>query len=161
MCKNGQTYVDYLSPLPGGTAESATWQMGLTHYTCGNKKMCVDSAEGFPAASNLDVQVISGPRLVGNDQYCCMVRVICNVIYKQVWGCGCCPNTCIQDEKIVATKCVPVANDNPVTVTANGVLCDAVNVQCGCSTTNECSLTVGFTLEQATTAEAADEEGNG
>ena len=62
---------------------------------------------------------------------------------------------------MVATKCVPVANDNPVTVTANGVLCDPVNVQCGCSTTNQCSLTVGFTLEQAAAATTNEGEGNG
>ena len=160
MNTNGQTFVDYLSPAPGSTAESATWQMGLTHFTCGNKKMCVNNADGFPVASNLDVQVIDGPRLLGNGQYCCMVRCICDVTYQQVYGCGCCPNTCLQTEKVVATKCVPVANDNPVTVTPNGVLCDPVNVQCGCSTTNQCSLAVGFTLEQAATAATTDEEGN-
>ena len=156
MCNNGKTFVNYLTPGPGGTAASAPYQLGLTHYTCGNKKMCVNSAEGFPVASALDVHIIGGPTLIPNSgQYCCDVRVICDVTYQQVWGCGCCPNTCLQTEKVVATVCVPCGESLP-TVGDSGVTANAANVQCGCSTTNQIDLTVAFTLE---TAEA--EEANG
>ena len=151
--------MNFLTPAPGGTEASAPYQLGLTHYTCGNKKMCVNSAEGFPVASALDVQVIGGPTLIpGSGQYCCDVRVICDVTYQQVWGCGCCPNTCLQTEKVVATVCVPCGDTLPA-VGDTGVVATAVNVQCGCSTTNEMSLNVAFTLETATATEETDEEG--
>jgi hypothetical protein len=160
MCNNGKTFVNYLTPGPGGTAASAPYQLGLTHYTCGNKKMCVNSAEGFPVASALDVQIIGGPTLIPNSgQYCCDVRVICVVTYQQVWGCNCCPNTCLQTEKVVATVCVPCGETLP-TVGDSGVTANAANVQCGCSTTNQIDLTVAFALETTTEAEAG-EEGNG
>ena len=159
MNNNGKTFVNFLTPAPGNTAASASYVLGLTHYTCGNKKMCVNSADGFPVASNLDVQVIGAPRLLGNGEYCCMVRCICDVTYQQVFGCGCCQNQCLQTEKVVATVCVPCSDVTPE-ATANGVTADAVNVQCGCSTTNQCDLYVSFTLETTAAAET-DEEGNG
>lgn len=147
-CKNGRTYVNFLTPAPGGTATSASYNLGLTHYTCGNKKMCVNSAEGFPLASNLDVQVMGSPRLLGNGQYCCDVRCICDVTYQQVYGCGCCQNTCLQTEKVVASVCVPCGETAP-TVVANGVVADAVNINCNGSSTNEVALTLSFTLNTA------------
>lgn len=152
MCNNGKTFVNWMTPGPGQTAASAPWQVGLTHYTCGNKKMCVNSAEGFPVASALSVQVIGGPNLIPESgQYCCDVRIICDVTYQQVWGCSCCPNTCPVTEKVVATVCVPCGETLP-TVADAGVTANAANVQCGCSTTNEMALNVAFTLETATSA---------
>ena len=148
---NGRTFVNYLTPAPGGTATSASYNLGLTHYTCGNKKMCVNSAEGFPVASGLDVQVISAPRLLGNGQYCCDVRCICDVTYRQICGCGC-QNDCLQTEKVVATVCVPCGETAPTAV-ANGVDVSPVNVNCGCSSTNEMDVTVSFTLNTAAAAE--------
>ena len=38
-CKNGQDALDFLTSVPGGTAADATYQLGLTHYTCGGRKM--------------------------------------------------------------------------------------------------------------------------
>lgn len=152
MCKNGQTFVNWLTPAPGGTEASAPYQVGLTHYTCGNKKMCVYNGEGFPVASALDVQIIGGPNLLpGSTQYCCDVRIICDVTYQQIWGCSCSPNTCLVTEKVVATVCVPCGETLP-TIANTGVVAAAANVQCGCSTTNEMSLNVAFTLETATEA---------
>jgi len=147
-CRNGRTYVNFLTPAPGGTATSASYNLGLTHYTCGNKKMCVNSAEGFPVADGLSVQVLGAPRLLGNGQYCCDVRCICDVTYQQVYGCGCCQNSCLQSEKVVATVCVPCGATTP-TIVANGVVADAVNVNCGCNSTNEVALTLSFTLNTA------------
>lgn len=146
---NGKTYVNFLTPVPGSTETSASYVLGLTHYTCGNKKMCVNNPEGFPVASNLDVQILGAPRLIPNTEvYCCDVRCICDLFYEQVYNnYGCCQNTCLQTEKVVAVICVPVTSPDMPTVTASGVLADAANVSCGCSSTNECSLNVSFTLE--------------
>lgn len=148
---NGKAYVNFLTPVPGGTETSASYVLGLTYYTCGNKKMCVNNSNGFPIASNLEVQVLGTPRLLQDGVYCCDVRCICDLTYEQVYGCGCCPNTCLQTEKVVAVVCVPVTADTIPTVSDSGVLVDAVNVKCGCSTTNECSLNISFTLETGTT----------
>ena len=153
---NGKTYVNYLTPVVSGSTEtSATYMLGLTHYTCGNKKMCVNNSNGFPVASSLDVQILGAPRLipssVGNSEvYCCDVRCICDLTYEQVYGYGCCPNTCLQTEKVVAVVCVPVTSPDMPTITASGVVADAVKTSCGCSETNECSLNVYFTLETET-----------
>lgn len=154
MNQNGKTFVNFLTPVvQGSTENSASFVLGLTYYTCGNKKMCVNNAEGFPIASNLDVQVLGVPELIpGTTTYCCNVRCICDLTYEQVYGCGCCPNTCLQTEKVVATVCVPVTSADVPTVSAKGVLTSAANVACGCNSTNEASLNIAFTLE--TTAAA-------
>ena len=150
MNQNGKTYVNFLTPVPGGSATSASYLLNLTHFTCGNKKMCVNSADGFPAASNLEVQVLGAPRLIPNTgTYCCDVRCICTLTYQQVWGCGCCENTCLQDEKVAAIVCVPVTSAEIPNVTEMGVIASPANVNCGCHSTNECSLSISFTLETA------------
>lgn len=160
MYQNGKTYVNFLTPVQGSTEASASYVLGLTHFTCGNKKMCVNNANGFPVASNLDVQVLGVPRLIPNTEvYCCDIRVICDLTYEQVYGCGCCPNTCLQTEKIVAVVCVPVTSADIPTVSASGALADPANVACGCSTTNECTLNVSFTLETAPAANQSENNG--
>ena len=156
MNQNGKTYVNFLTPVvAGGTETSASYMLNLTHYTCGNKKMCVNNADGFPVASNLDVQVLGAPRLIPNTGvYCCDVRCICDLTYEQVYYCGCCQNTCLQTEKVAAVVCVPVTSSDVPTVSEKGVIASPANVNCGCSFTNEASLSIAFTLETAVTAES-------
>ena len=84
--QNGKTYFNSLTPYPGGTDASTTYLLDATHYTCGNRQMCVN-ADGFPLASNIDVQVIGVPRVLGSE-YCCDVRCICDLTYQQVYRCG-------------------------------------------------------------------------
>ena len=89
--QNGKTYYNSLTPYPGGTDASASYLMDCTHYTCGNRQMCV-TADGFPLASSFDIQVLGVPRPVG-DKYCCDIRCICDLTYQQVYRCGGgCPN---------------------------------------------------------------------
>lgn len=159
MYQNGKTYVNSLTPVKGSTETSASYVLGLTYFTCGNKKMCVNNANGFPVASNLDVQVLGAPRMLQTGVYCCDVRVICDLTYEQIYGCGCCPNTCLQAEKVAATVCIPVTSADIPTVTNSGVLADPANVSCGCSTTNECSLNISFTLETAPAANQNENNG--
>lgn len=158
MNQNGKTFVNFLTPVTPATGTGASYLLNLTYFTCGNKKMCVNNSEGFPVASNLDVQILGAPRLIPNTSvYCCDVRVICSLTYEQVYGCNCCQNTCLQTETVVATVCVPVTSADIPIVSQSGVTAVPANVNCGCSTTNEASLSVAFTLE--TTTEAS--EGNG
>ena len=101
--QNGKTYYNSLTPYPGGTDASTTYLMDCTHYTCGNRQMCVNSANGFPLASNFDIQVLGTPRPVGDSgEYCCDIRCICDLTYQQVYRCGNgCPNSCLQTEKVI------------------------------------------------------------
>ena len=150
--RNGKTYFNSLTPYPGATEDSASYLLSCTHYTCGNRKMCVNSAEGFPLVSNLDVQVLGAPRLLGNGTYCCDVRCICDLTYQQVYGCGCCADNCLRTEKIVVTQCVPCSSAEIPTVTGNGVVAYPTDVACGCSTTNVVNVDFSFTLASAAEA---------
>ena len=150
---NGKNFVNFLTPVPGNTATSASYVLGLTHFTCGNKKMCVNNANEFPIASNLDIQVIGVPQALQNGVACCNVRVVCDVTYEQIFGCSCCQNSCLQTEKVVAIVPVPLTSADVIpTISDSAVSAEAVNTSCGCSSTNEVSLRVSFTLE--TTANA-------
>ena len=121
--------------------------MDCTHYTCGNRQMCV-TADGFPLASNFDIQVLGTPRPVGDGgQYCCDIRCICSLIYQQVYRCGNgCPNSCLQEEKVIVTKCIPCPSADVPTVTAVGVSATPVGASCGCPSTNVCEVEFAFTV---------------
>ena len=146
--QNGKTYFNSLTPYPGGTDASTTYLLDVTHYTCGNRQMCINSADGFPLASNFDIQVLGAPRPVGDGgQYCCDVRLICSLIYQQVYRCGNgCPNSCLQDEKVIVTKCIPCPSADVPTVTALGVSASPVGASCGCPSTNVCEVEFTFTV---------------
>jgi len=143
--QNGKTFFNSLTPYPGGTDASTTYMLDATHYTCGNRQMCV-SADGFPLASNIDVQVLGVPRALGSE-YCCDVRCICDLTYQQVYRCGNgCPNSCLQTEKIIVTKCIPCPSADVPTVTAVGVSATPVGASCGCPSTNVCEVEFAFTV---------------
>ena len=143
--QNGKTYFNSLTPYPGGTDASTTYLLDATHYTCGNRQMCV-SADGMPLASNIDVQVIGVPRAAGSE-YCCDVRCICDLTYQQVYRCGTgCPNSCLQTEKVIVTKSVPCPSADIPTVTAVGVTATPVGTSCGCPSTNVCEVEFTFTV---------------
>ena len=55
--RNGETYVNTLVPVPGGSATDTDYVIDLTHYLCGNRKVCANSA--FPISCNLNYQVLS------------------------------------------------------------------------------------------------------
>ena len=146
--QNGKTYYNSLTPYPGGTEASTTYLLDATHYTCGNRQMCVNSADGFPLASNFDIQVLGVPRPVGDSgEYCCDIRCICDLTYQQVYRCGNgCPNSCLQTEKVIVTKCIPCPSADVPTVTALGVSASPVGVSCGCPSTNVAEVEFAFTV---------------
>lgn len=148
--QNGKTYFNSLTPFPGGTDASTSYLLDCVHYTCGRKQMCVNSAEGFPLASNFDIQVLGAPRPLGGDLYCCDIRCICDLTYQQVYRCGCgCPNSCLQTEKIIVTHCIPCPSAEIPTVTAVGVNASPVGATCGCPSTNVADIEFAFTVAEA------------
>ena len=153
-CKNGSTEVNFLTPFAGATATSASYLLQLTHFTCGNKQMCLNNADDLPVVSNLNLQQVGSIQQLGEDTYCCDVRCICDLTYQQICGNSCCPNYCLQTEKCVATVCVPVLSNGAVTLTPNGASVTPQRISCRCNTTNTVSLDVSFTLEQAAAAAA-------
>ena len=114
--------------------------------------MCVNSAEGFPLAKNFSAQVLGTPRLQGDGLYCCDVRFIRDLVYQQVYRCGNgCPNTCMQDETVVVTRCIPCSSAD-ITVKAVGVSASPVGATCGCSSTNVADVEFAFTVESVTSS---------
>ena len=154
MAKNGSTEVNFLTPYPASDTQSYLLQ--LTHWTCGNKQICLTNADGTPIVSNLSLQVVSPIQSLGNGTYCCDVRCVCDLTYQQISGNGCCPNYCLQTEKCVATVCVPVLSDGTVTLTPNGASVTPLRISCRCNTTNTVSIDVSFSIEQEAAAVAAN-----
>lgn len=153
-CKNGSTEVNFLTPYPAGTTQSYLLQ--LQHYTCGNKQMCLNNADGLPVVDNLSLQQIGEVQALGTDTYCVEVRCVCDLTYQQISGSGCCPNYCLQSEKCVATVCVPVASADAVTLTPNGASVMPLRTSCRCNTTNTCSIDVSFSVDQTAAVNATE-----
>lgn len=155
MVRNGNTEVNFLTPYPAGDTQSYLLQ--LTHWTCGNKQMCLNNADGLPIISNLTLQQVGEIYSFANGTYCCDVRCVCDLTYQQISGNSCCPNFCLQTEKCVVTLCVPVTSDDPVTLTPNGAIVTPQRISCRSNTTNTCSIDVSFSIAQAAGVNAAEE----
>ena len=144
--RNGQTYVNTCIPVPGATAENATYVVDLTHYTCGNKKICANGA--FPVTANLNYQVIGTPQSVGNDAYQVDVMITGQVTYMPyVYGqgmCGC--NVCPVTENIWATVSVPWTADTAPAALPGTPVATPTNLRDCCSITNAVSIVDSFAL---------------
>lgn len=147
--KNGKTYYNSLTAFQGGTEASTNYLLDCTHYTCMNRQMCINSGEGFPLAKNFDIQVLGVPRPLGNSGlYCCDIRCICDLVYQQVYRCGNgCPNTCLQEETVVVTRCIPCPSADVPIVKALGVSATPVGASCGCPSTNVAEVEFAFAIE--------------
>ena len=149
MNYNGQTFVNTCIPVPGATAADASYVVDLTHYTCGNRKICANGA--YPVTGDLNFKVLSAPQPVGNDAYVLDVLITGTVSYMpyrngQNNGCGCaCPVT----ENIWATVSVPVASATAPTITAGDVIASPTNLRDCCNITNAVSLVCSFNLATA------------
>lgn len=72
--QNGKTLVEYLTPVPGGTAADASYLLALDHFTCGNRKLCTQ--EIFPVTADLKFTPLGTPVDIGNGTYC--QEVLCS-----------------------------------------------------------------------------------
>lgn len=141
-CKNGQTFLNSCVPVAGGTATSSTYLIDMTHYTCGNRKLCVNGF--YPPAANLSAQVIGVPQSVGNDTYVCDILITGTVTYmpykRGQSQCGCC-QPCPETENIYCTVSVPVSAATVPTLTVGTpVIASPTNVQDCCNVTNAVSV---------------------
>ena len=146
MCNNGKTIVEYLTPVPGGTAENATYQIGLDHFTCGGKKLCINDAYLIDASINF--KPVGLPVSVGNNSYCQEVQIsgTCTYMpYKYGCQCGVCPVT----ENIVCSICLPCSSSATPTLTAGTAVAAPTNVQPCCSLTNAIAITTTVNVATA------------
>ena len=156
-CKNGTTEIDFLTLVPGGTAENATYQLDLTHYTCGNRKICANGF--FPITANLTYQALGTPHSVGNDTYCCDVLCSGTVTYMPYKnGCGqqCPCNQCPVTDNIFVTMCVPCSSATTPTITAGTVVATPTNLKDCCNVTNAVGLATSFNVTTAQTANSGE-----
>ena len=149
-CKNGTDALDFISLVPGGEAANATYLIGLTHYTCGNRKLSVDDVT-HPVKGELTATVMGVPQNVGNGTFCCEVLISGTVTYKQ---CGCCsPRT----EYVSIERCLPCSSSAVPTVTIGEVVCSPEpivvngNNCCSwtCSGTNKIAITTTVNIATA------------
>lgn len=144
------TYANSPIPVAGATATSATYQIDLTHYTCGNRKICVNG--GYPPSAQLNYKVMSVDS-IGNSAYQCNVLVsgTCTYVpYKNGQNYGCCCNPCPVTENIYCTISVPVSASATPTLTGGTVNCYPTDVKDCCNTTN--CIGISTSLLVATTA---------
>ena len=145
---NGRTLLNAVIPAPGATATDATYVVDLTHYTCGNRKICANGA--YPVSSQLTYQVYNAPRSVGNDTFVVDILITGTVSYMPYRNgqgqCGCnCPVT----ENVWAVVSVPVSSATVPTITAGTVLANPTNLSDCCNLTNAVSLVGSFNLATA------------
>lgn len=144
---NGLTYVNTCIPAPGATATDATYVLDLTHYLCGNRKVCVNGA--YPITANLNYQV-RGVEPVGNDTYNCEILIYGTCTYQpHKQGCGSCCNPCPLTDNIWAVVSVPVTAATAPTITAGTCECSPANVRDCCNVTNAVSVRTSFNVSQA------------
>lgn len=114
--KNGSDVLDFITLVAGGTAENSTYQIGLTHYTCGCRKVSIND-NTHPVIGTLNATVVNEPQDLGNGTYCCEVLLAGTVTYKQ---CGCCsPKT----DYVSIVRCLPCASDAIPTIKVGEVVC--------------------------------------
>ena len=137
-CNNGKTLVEYLTPVPGGTAADATYLLALDHFTCGNKKLCTQ--EVFPVTADLKATALGSPVDVGNGSYCQEVLISGTCTYMP-YVCGCQCNVCPRTENVYCTICVPCSAATTPTLTIGTSVASPTNVQPCCNVTNAIAIT--------------------
>lgn len=154
--KNGETYINTLVPVPGATADSASYVVDLIHYLCGNRKVCANSA--FPIACNLNYQVLSVDE-VGKGVYNANIFVTGQVSYKP-YRSGCnscgCEDNCYRNDNVWVTLSVPVTSQETPTITPGICKCAAANLRDCCSVSNAVSVTTSFLVESPAAATNGD-----
>ena len=150
---NGRTVVNTLTPVPGGTATETTYVVDLTHYTCGNRKICSSSA--YPLNGSLSYRSLGTPEQVGTGAYVCDILITGTVSYMpyRSGNCscngGCCSCNCPITENVWEKLSIPVTAATAPTVTGGPVIVSPTNMKDCCSVTNAMSIVGSFTIESA------------
>jgi len=144
-CKNGADVLDFLIPAPGGTEASATYVCGLTHNTCGNRKMLLADPT-HPVIANLTATPVGTPIDVGNGTLCQECQIAGTVTYKPCNSCS--PQT----EYVSQRVCLPCSEATSPTLTVGTVAASPKpityyrNTGCGCCAgTYDCTNRIAIT----------------
>ena len=97
--KNGSDKLDYLIP----SLTEGVYQLGLTHYTCGGRKLLA-SDPLHPVTAQLEAIPIGTPVDLGFGDYCQECQIVGTVTYKPC--CGCEPRT----EYVSENLCLPCSS---------------------------------------------------
>ncbi len=143
-CKNGSTKIDFLTLVPGGTAANANYLLSLTHYTCGNRKLCANGM--YPITANLQYQVLNTPHDVGNGVFCCDVLCSGTVTYMPYKQGGCNCNQCPVTDNVFVTMCVPCSAATTPTVTGGNAVATPTILSDCCNVTNAVAITTSFNV---------------
>lgn len=155
-CYNGQTFVNTCIPAPGGTETNVNYVVDLTHYTCGNRKICANGA--YPITGDLKYKALGAPQSVGNGIYVLDVLITGTCTYmpyrnrQNQCNCDCnCPVT----ENVWATVSVPVNSATTPTINAGSVIASPTNLKDCCQITNAVSLVSSFNVTTPATTDAS------
>ena len=140
---NGKTFVISLTTVPGGTAANANYVLALDHYTCGNRKLCVN--EAFPVTADLKATAMGLPVDLGNGTFCQEVLVSGSCTYMP-YVCGCNCNICPRTENIYCSICVPCSSAVSPTLTIGTCAASPTNVQPCCNVTNCVAITTSLNV---------------
>jgi len=143
-CKNGSDVQDFLT----ASETAGVYVLGLTHYTCGNRKLLVGDAS-YPAVAELKATAVGQPIDVGNGMYCQECQVSGTVKYK---ACGCCD---AKTEFVNYQCCLPCTTATQPTLTIETVQASPKpityyeNNGCGCCAgvkpcTNQIAITTSI-----------------
>ena len=145
--KNGETKLDFMSLIPGGTADNANYLIGLTQYTCNNRQMPVSDAE-HPVTANLAATVLG----VSQDLNCCEVLLSGTATYRP---CGSCePKTVFINKQM----CIPCPAGGTPTITVGKVVAQPeaiINPNSCCNSAYSCTNRMAITTTINVTAAAA------
>lgn len=138
-CRNGETYLTSLTVVPTGTqtATSQEYMLDLTHYLCGNRKVCIGG--NYPLQGVLNFSLDGALVSVGNNAYACTVNVTGSINYKPYVQ-GCC-NVCPRQDLVGLKIVIPVYSATGVPTvalsnTSSIVATSAVATQDCCTITN-------------------------
>lgn len=149
--KNGSDVLDFLVPFPGGTEANASYVIGLTHNTCGGRKMLVADPT-HPVVASLTATPVGAPVNVGNGALCQECQIAGTVTYKPYNSCE--PRT----EYVSQRVCLPCSEATSPTLTIGEVAASPKPItyyqsdgQCGCcqgtlSCTNRIALTTSINV---------------
>lgn len=145
-CKNGQDNLDFLVPYPGGTPADATYEIGLTHFTCCRRNMqLVDPLH--PVIAQLTATPVGAPIDLGNNAFCQEVQLAGTVTY-----CPC--NSCSPQTEYVSKRiCLPCSEATSPILTIGTVAASPKpimvyqnNGDCGCcQSTKPCTNQIAIT----------------
>ena len=152
-CKNGTDVQDFLVSVPGGTEANATYALGLTHYTCGGRKMLVADTT-HPVVSNLTAKAIGEPVDIGNGALCQECQIAGTVTYKPCNSCE--PRT----EYVTTQVCLPCFDATSPTLALGTVVASPKAISyyqnngCGCCAgtypcTNQIAITTSINVTPA------------